>query len=243
MMQKAGHQRKNGVGRVLTEVVALGLAVVTQLAVDPVPPDEVVDAERDDRQQRRRPRAADLDLVLRAADVHLVGHGTSVVWGGRALTTLAHLTVAFQYLCRDPLAGLQGALHVAAPYGGGLGARPVDATDRLSQCRTAGAPASGAEVRGRSAARPLLRRPLLFGVVERPFGARDRRGARSRSARRRGARPPPSPSISPTSGPPTKPSRTPAEPSRGELSKVSVTGPASVTASPLKPSSRQNGFS
>ena len=52
--------------------LCLGVAVVAQLAVDPLPR-HVVDAERADRQQRRRPRVADLDPVLAAADRHFAG--------------------------------------------------------------------------------------------------------------------------------------------------------------------------
>ena len=55
-----GEEREQGVRRVLPEIEPFGLAVVAQLPVDPVPPDEVVDAERDYRQQGRSPRAADL---------------------------------------------------------------------------------------------------------------------------------------------------------------------------------------
>ena len=44
-------------------------------------------------------------------------------------------------------------------------------------------------------------------------------------------------------GPAMNPSITPGEPSGGELSKVVSTGPASLTAAPLHPSSRQNGSS
>jgi hypothetical protein len=40
-----------------------------------------------------------------------------------------------------------------------------------------------------------------------------------------------------------KPSITPGEPSGGELSNVVSTGPMSLTAEPLKPSSRQKGSS
>jgi hypothetical protein len=82
MMIPPGEQRQQRVGRVLAEVLPFRLPVVAQLAVDPVPPDEVVDAEGDERQQGHRPQVALLDLELGAADLHLGGHQVLSVRAG-----------------------------------------------------------------------------------------------------------------------------------------------------------------
>src|SRR5437016_11917299 len=66
-----------------------------------------------------------------------------------------------------PLPARQRAVHVAAPHGGGLGAGPVDAPDRLSQRGTELSPHARCEVRAVTASRPLFRRPVLFYDVDR----------------------------------------------------------------------------
>src|SRR3954471_8234397 len=60
--QRAGEEREQRRRRTLAEVISARPAEVPQLAVDAVPPDEAVDAEGDDREERRRPRAAQLHL-------------------------------------------------------------------------------------------------------------------------------------------------------------------------------------
>src|ERR1044072_3620554 len=118
--------------------------------------------------------------------------GTPIWWKtGRA--TLTHRIPAFQPLGRDSLTGLQGPLHVAAPDGGRLGARPVEAPIGLTQVRTAARPAARAKVRGRPAPRPLLSLPGLFGIGERlrsagaveALEAGEKRGAAVRRCQRR----------------------------------------------------------
>src|SRR5438034_8167804 len=72
---------------------------------------------------------------------------------------------AGQRLAGGALAGSHGAVHVAHPEGGGLGARPVDASHRCPQ----GAPVVGEETGGeqphRAAPAPLLGRPVLGDEV------------------------------------------------------------------------------
>src|SRR5438094_4107243 len=66
-----------------------------------------------------------------------------------------------------PLARLHGAVHVAPPLGGGLGAGPVDRADRLAQRVAVAGPHAGREVGPVAAARPLLLRPVELDVVAR----------------------------------------------------------------------------
>src|SRR4029079_2913628 len=47
---------------------------------DPVPPHEVVDAERDERQQRHRPRAPELDAIPVAPDQQFLSHVNPPAW-------------------------------------------------------------------------------------------------------------------------------------------------------------------
>ena len=73
----AGRMRPSG----LAQVLLLRVPVVAELAVDPIPPDQVVDAEGDDRQQGRRPGAADLHRSPATPDRHLSSHRCSPLSG------------------------------------------------------------------------------------------------------------------------------------------------------------------
>src|SRR5689334_15276454 len=64
-------------------------------------------------------------------------------------------------------AARERAVHVAIPYGGGLGSGPVDAADRLAQRGTELGPHARREVRAVTTSRPLLGRPVSFDEVDR----------------------------------------------------------------------------
>ena len=72
--QAAGEQREQRVRRVPSEVDAAVVAEIAHLPVDAVPPHQVVDAEGDERQQRHRPRAAELDAIAAPPDQQFLGH-------------------------------------------------------------------------------------------------------------------------------------------------------------------------
>src|SRR3954453_9753324 len=66
-----------------------------------------------------------------------------------------------------PLARAHGAVHVALPVVGGLGAGPVDAPDRGAQGRPVLAQRARAGDRRRAAVTPPLGRPVQVEVVDR----------------------------------------------------------------------------
>src|SRR5260370_3259882 len=68
------------------------------------------------------------------------------------------------------LAGLDRAVHVAAPLGRGLGARPVQQAGRAAQRRPELGPGARREVRAVAAAGPRVGGPVVLGVVGPPGG-------------------------------------------------------------------------
>src|SRR5262245_49196964 len=75
-----------------------------------------------------------------------------------------------QHLLRGSLARAHGAVHVAVPERGPLGAGPVDAPDRLAQQRAVLAQHALAGVPDGAAARPRLLRPVHLERVARAAG-------------------------------------------------------------------------
>src|SRR5581483_5932704 len=70
-------------------------------------------------------------------------------------------------LDRGPLAGADGAVHVAVPVRGRLGAGPVDAAHRLAKPRAVGGVEPGRRDADRAAAGPELGRPRGLEVLVR----------------------------------------------------------------------------
>ena len=176
--QAAGEERQHRVGRVLAEVLFLGVAVVAELAVDPVPPDEVVDAEGDDRQQGGRPGVADLDRswVPRIVISWAIGAPLSV----DRFAALEHRDEFPQ----SALAGLR-LLRLVQAVEDRVAVGAVERGEEL-----AGGPlrsSSAAGRRGPSRGAGPRRRPPSG---RRPWPPRPRPGRTAASARRRSAPPP-----------------------------------------------------
>lgn len=89
-----------------------------------------------------------------------------------------------QHLLGRPLAGPDGAFHVAVPVGGGLGAGPVDRANRAADHLAIVEQHAGCETADRSAARPGRARPSAAPRCRRRSRA-GRRAGRSAACCRR----------------------------------------------------------